>query len=169
MSTTRSRRSPKRRPAEEPPAPAVPRSEPTPAPPPPEAGAPGDLDRLERVLLLHLLEHRGQQVRFEASQWTTEFGLLRRFSQEDPGTLKAAIRALEMTRMIYRRTQYVVGYSEPKQVFSLTPTGHRKALECQREDGTVSEGRAYSAADRTAMPIGGSGDSGDRSGSDSID
>jgi len=39
-----------------------------------------DLDRLERMLLMHLLEHRGQQVRFEASQWTTEFGILRKFS-----------------------------------------------------------------------------------------
>jgi len=93
----------------------------------------GDVDRLERVLLLHLLEHRGQQVRFEASQWTTEFGIFRRFAEEDPATLKATLRALEMTRMIYLRTQYVVGFSEPKPVYSLTPTGHRKALEYRQE------------------------------------
>jgi len=93
-----------------------------------------DLDRLERALLLHLLEHRGQQIRFEASQWTTEFGILRKFSNEDVNELKQALRVLEIGRMIYRRTQYVVGYSEPKHVFSLTPSGHRKALECRREE-----------------------------------
>jgi hypothetical protein len=96
---------------------------------------PEDLDRLERLLLLHLLEHRGQQIRFEASQWTTEFGIMRKFSNEDSTELKQALRVLEMGRMIYRRTQYVVGYSEPKHVFSLTPSGHRKALEYRRENG----------------------------------
>lgn len=92
-----------------------------------------ELDRIERMLLLHLLEHRGQQIRFEASQWTTEFGIFRKFASEDNSALKAALRSLEIERMIYRRTQYVVGYSEPKHVFSLTPSGHRKALEYQRE------------------------------------
>ncbi|HTT73732.1 MAG TPA: hypothetical protein VMG99_06260 [Thermoplasmata archaeon] len=96
--------------------------------------APEDLDRLERMLLLHLLEHRGQQIRFEASQWTTEFGVMRKFSSEDQAELKQALRQLEMSRMIYRRTQYVIGYSEPKHVFSLTATGHRKALECRQQD-----------------------------------
>lgn len=91
-------------------------------------------DRLERLLLLHLLEHRGQQVRFEASQWTTEFGILRKFANEDSAELKQALRSLEMTRMVYRRTQYVVGYSEPKHVYSLTAVGHRKALEFRRDD-----------------------------------
>jgi len=93
-----------------------------------------DLDRLERLLLLHLLEHRGQQIRFEASQWTTEFGILRKFSDEDINEVKQALRVLEIGRMIYRRTQYVVGYSEPKHVFSLTPSGHRKALEYRRSE-----------------------------------
>jgi len=93
-----------------------------------------DLERLERSLLLHLLEHRGQQVRFEADQWTTEFGIARKFSSEDPADLKNALRSLEMSRMVFRRTQYVVGYSEPKHVFSLTPSGHRKALEHLREE-----------------------------------
>jgi hypothetical protein len=93
-----------------------------------------ELDRLERLLLLHLLEHRGQQIRFEASQWTTEFGILRKFADEDLNDVKQALRVLEIGRMIYRRTQYVVGYSEPKHVFSLTPSGHRKALEYQRAD-----------------------------------
>jgi hypothetical protein len=90
-------------------------------------------DHLQRIVLLHLLEHRGQQVRFEASHWATEIGILRRFPEEDPALLKSAIRTLEMTRMIYRRIQYVVGYSEPKHVFSLTPSGHRKALEYRLE------------------------------------
>lgn len=117
-----------------------------------------DLDRLERLLLLHLLEHRGQQIRFEASQWTTEFGILRKFAHEDSAELKQALRVLEMGRMIYRRTQYVVGYSEPKHVFSLTPSGHRKALEYRRSgegseepDGS-SEGEAAVTAAGPASP-----------------
>ncbi|HYA71105.1 MAG TPA: hypothetical protein VEH28_07045 [Thermoplasmata archaeon] len=93
-----------------------------------------ELDRLERLLLLHLLEHRGQQIRFEASQWTTEFGILRKFASEDLNEVKQALRVLETGRLIYRRTQYVVGYSEPKHVFSLTPSGHRKALEYRRDE-----------------------------------
>jgi ribosomal protein L32E len=93
-----------------------------------------NLDRIERMLLLHLLEHRSQQIRFEASQWTTEFGIFRKFAKEDQNDLKTALRNLEMSRMVYRRTQYVVGYSEPKHVFSLTPSGHRKALEVQRDE-----------------------------------
>jgi hypothetical protein len=48
--------------------------------------------------------------------------------------LKNTLRALEMTRYIYRRVQYVIGYSEPKLVYSLTPSGHRKALDLRRED-----------------------------------
>jgi DNA-binding PadR family transcriptional regulator len=90
--------------------------------------------RLERSLLLHLLEHRGQQVRFEADQWTTEFGIFRAFAHEDLMEIKNTLRALEMTRYIYRRVQYVIGYSEPKLVYSLTPSGHRKALDLRRED-----------------------------------
>ncbi len=91
-----------------------------------------ELNRIERLLLVHLLDHRGNQVRFEADQWTTEFGIARKFANEDPADLKNAMRTLEMSRMIYRRTQYVVGYSEPKHVLSLTATGHRMALEVQR-------------------------------------
>lgn len=92
-------------------------------------------NRLERSILLHLLEHRGQQVRFEADQWTTEFGIFRAFGHEDLSDLKNCLRSLEMTRYIYRRVQYVIGYSEPKLVYSLTPSGHRKALDLRREDG----------------------------------
>ena len=87
-----------------------------------------ELDRLERSLLHHLLAHRGQQVRFEADQWTTEFGIFRAFAQEDGATLKIALRSLEMSRYVYRRVQYVIGYSEPKLVYSLTPSGHKKAV-----------------------------------------
>jgi len=99
-----------------------------------------ETERLERLLLLHLLEHRGQQIRFEASQWTTEFGITRKFASEDPTELKLALRTLEMSRMIYLRTQYVVGYSEPKHVYSLTPSGHRKALEYQHEVERLASG-----------------------------
>lgn len=88
---------------------------------------------LERSLLLHLLAHRGHQVRFEADQHTTEFGILRAFPSEDPLNLRTALRSLENTRLVYRRVQYVIGYSEPKLVYSLTPSGHRKALASARE------------------------------------
>ena len=104
------------------------------------------MERLERSLLLHLLEHRGQQIRFEADQWTTEFGIARKFASEDPADLKNALRSLEMSRMVFRRTQYVVGYSEPKHVFSLTPSGHRKALEHQREEGDTAPDDGQDAA-----------------------
>jgi hypothetical protein len=93
-----------------------------------------ELTRIERLLLVHLLDHRGNQVRFEADQWTTEFGIFRAFAHEDLMELKNTLRALEMTRYIYRRVQYVIGYSEPKLVYSLTPSGHRKALDLRRED-----------------------------------
>jgi hypothetical protein len=93
-----------------------------------------ELGRLERQLLVHLLEHRGNQVRFEADQWTTEFGITRKFAGEDPALLKNAVRLLEMSHLIYRRTQYVVGYSEPKHVLSLTAAGHRAAIEVQHAD-----------------------------------
>ncbi len=92
-----------------------------------------ELDRLERSLLVHLLDHRGQQVRFEAYQWTTEFGIFRAFGDVDQASLKVALRSLEMGRYIYRRVQYVIGYSEPKLVYSLTPSGHRKAVDIRRE------------------------------------
>jgi len=88
--------------------------------------------QLQRELLIHLLDHRGQQVRFEADQWTTEFGILRKFSQEDALGVKQALRSLEMSRLIYRRVQYVIGFSEPKLVYSLTPSGHRKAVDLRR-------------------------------------
>jgi DNA-binding PadR family transcriptional regulator len=114
-----------------------------------------ELDRIERSLLLHLLDHRGQQVRFEADQWTTEFGIFRAFGPEDPTTLKVALRSLEMSRYIYRRVQYVIGYSEPKLVFSLTPSGHRKAIDLRREttDGGASlELPASFGSDRSGTP-----------------
>ncbi len=114
-----------------------------------------DLDRIERVLLLHLLEHRGQQIRFEASQWTTEFGIFRKFANESVADLKQALRSLEMSRMIFRRTQYVVGYSEPKHVYSLTPSGHRKAIEMQAEEATpldVSDTSREPATSEAGLP-----------------
>jgi len=116
-----------------------------------------ELGRLERLLLVHLLEHRGNQVRFEADQWTTEFGIMRKFASEDPGVLKNAMRLLEMSRLVYRRTQYVVGYSEPKHVLSLTATGHRAALEVQRAElqelATDAHPRAAASGD-LASPSG---------------
>jgi len=110
---------------------------------------PGDLDRVERMLLIHLLDHHGQQVRFEASQWVTEFGIIRQFSGEAPEAIRRALRGLEMGRLVYRRTQYVVGYSEPKHVYSLTPSGHRKALEVRETGG---EGPAAGTGPRPASP-----------------
>ena len=93
---------------------------------------------LERQILVHLLEHRGHQVRFEADQWTTEFGILRSFAETDANVVRGALRNLEMSKWIYRRVQYVIGYSEPKLVYSLTPSGHRKAMDLQR-DGSLDE------------------------------
>src|SRR5579871_494686 len=98
-----------------------------------------ELDRLERSLLLHLLDHRGHQVRFEADQWTTEFGIVRAFGQSDMGRVKVALRSMEMNRTIYRRVQYVIGYSEPKLVYSLTPSGHRKAVSLKRRRDGLPE------------------------------
>ena len=89
--------------------------------------------RLERSLLIHLLSHRGAQVRFEADQWTTEFGILRAFAQVELNEVKSTLRQLEMGRYIYRRVQYVIGYTEPKLVYSLTPSGHRMALTWAEE------------------------------------
>jgi DNA-binding PadR family transcriptional regulator len=112
---------------------------------------PVELDRVERMLLIHLLDHHGQQVRFEASQWITEFGIVRQFSAEPPETIRRALHALEMGRLIYRRTQYVVGYSEPKHVYSLTPSGHRKAVEL-REAGAVAGPPAVPSLEPAASP-----------------
>jgi DNA-binding PadR family transcriptional regulator len=87
---------------------------------------------LERGILLHLLHHRGHQVRFEANQWTTEFGILRTFPAVDPAIVRQAIRNLEKARWVQPRMQYVIGYSEPKLVYSLTPSGHRKAADLEK-------------------------------------
>jgi hypothetical protein len=87
---------------------------------------------VSREILLHLLEHHGQHVRFEASVQTTEFMILKMFGDADPNVAMRALRILEIGRLVYRRTQYVAGYSEPKHVLALTPTGHRAALACQK-------------------------------------
>jgi len=107
---------------------------------------PPEDDRLQRSVLVHLLEHHGQQIRFEASHWATEIGILRRFAAEDPILVKAAIRTLESARLIYRRIQYVVGFSEPKSVFALTTSGYYHAIECRRMDGGPG------ATDPTELP-----------------
>jgi DNA-binding PadR family transcriptional regulator len=91
---------------------------------------------LERKILVHLLDHRGHQVRFEADQWTTEFGILRSFPEADGMQIRAALRSLEMARWIYQRVQYVIGYTEPKLVYSLTPSGHRWATELVAGNGS---------------------------------
>jgi hypothetical protein len=88
-----------------------------------------DLDSLEQSLLRHLLTYRGHQVRFEADAHTTEFGIYRAFNDLEAGLLKNTLRQLENGRWVYRRVQYVVGFSEPKLVYSLTPNGYRKALD----------------------------------------
>ncbi len=88
-----------------------------------------DLNSLEQTLLRHLLTYRGHQVRFEADSHTTEFGIYRSFTDLEAGVLKNALRQLETSRWIYRRIQYVIGFSEPKLVYSLTPNGYRKALD----------------------------------------
>jgi hypothetical protein len=95
---------------------------------------------LERQILVHLLEHRGHVIRFEADAGTTEFGIIRKFPVEGVSTVRGALRNLEMYRWIYRRMQYVIGYSEPKLVYMLTPGGHRLATDLDREGVTASSG-----------------------------
>ncbi|HEV2519609.1 MAG TPA: hypothetical protein VGX00_03175 [Thermoplasmata archaeon] len=117
--------------------------------------------RLERSLLIHLLSHRGAQVRFEADQWTTEFGILRAFAQVELAEVKNTLRQLEMGRFVYRRVQYVIGYTEPKLVYSLTPSGHRVALTLSEEGSadppeadlptTPGPGRALPRVDRSRI------------------
>ena len=103
-----------------------------------EETAPETSTSFQRRILLHLLKHHGEQVRFEASQWTTEFGLLQSLSGADPVEVKRALHMLEESRRVLRRSQYVVGYSEPKTVYVLTPDGHRMALELQQEERDCS-------------------------------
>ncbi len=79
------------------------------------------LGGLERQILIHLLEHRGHVIRFEADAGTTEFGIIRKFPVEGVSTVRGALRNLEMYRWTDRRMQYVIGYSEPKLVYMLTP------------------------------------------------
>ncbi|HLY76484.1 MAG TPA: hypothetical protein VKT21_01205 [Thermoplasmata archaeon] len=88
-----------------------------------------ELDGVEQSLLRHLLTYRGHQVRFEADAHTTEFGIYRAFTDLEAGILKNSLRQLENGRWIYRRIQYVIGFSEPKLVYSLTPYGYRKAID----------------------------------------
>lgn len=83
---------------------------------------------LARRILGHLLRHHGQLIRFEAPQWTTEFGILRALPEEDPAEVKRVLQRLAELRLILPRSQYVVGYSDPKIVYVLTPAGRRRAL-----------------------------------------
>lgn len=109
---------------------------------------------LEESILLHLLDHRGHQVRFEADQWTTEFGIVRAFGPAELGRVKNALRSLEMNRTVYRRVQYVIGYSEPKLVYSLTPSGHRKALSLRRRRDGLPEPSDAEALELPPAPEG---------------
>jgi hypothetical protein len=118
--------------------------------------------RLERSLLLHLLEHRGAQVRFEADQWTTEFGIARAFAQEDPNDVKGTLHHLETERYIYRRVQYVIGYSEPKLVFSLTPIGYHAAARFHRSETDGASAAEPSAPSDPAPAPPENGDGGHR-------
>lgn len=86
----------------------------------------GSVRELEEHILLHLLAHRGHQVRFEADRAVTEFGILRAF-EANGLAVRRALADLESNRWIVRRLQYVVGYSEPKIVYNLTSIGHQRA------------------------------------------
>ncbi|MFI5415690.1 MAG: hypothetical protein ACHQ16_08635, partial [Candidatus Lutacidiplasmatales archaeon] len=71
--------------------------------------------------------------------------------ETEQGRVKVALRNMEMSRTIYRRVQYVIGYSEPKLVYSLTPSGHRKAVSLRRRlqglpDVSPDESPAYASA-----------------------
>lgn len=115
-----------------------------------------ELDSLEQSLLRHLLTYRGHQVRFEADARTTEFGIYRSFTDLEAGLLKSALRQLENGRWIYRRVQYVIGFSEPKLVYSLTPNGYRKALDLF---GPIQQGIPMGGPPGPAAPPSGSPES----------
>ncbi len=95
----------------------VPPGVPLPVPPP-----------LEDQVLLHLLAHHAYGTRFEADKSTTEIGLQRAFAQHEGSVLKHVVVSLEAAHLIARRSQYVVGYSEPKTVYVLTPLGRQRAI-----------------------------------------
>ena len=80
-------------------------------------------------ILLHLLRHHGELVRFEASPWTTEGGIVRGLPGDDPAEVMRALRTLEQSGRLTRRSQYVVGAPDPRVVFVLTLAGHRRARE----------------------------------------
>ena len=95
---------------------------------------------LEESILLHLLAHRGHQVRFEADRAVTELGILRAFEARGL-VVRRALADLESNRWVVRRMQYVVGYSEPKVVYTLTPIGHQRAQTLLSEESrTVGSG-----------------------------
>ncbi len=111
------------------------------------------LEALGQSLLRHLLTYRGHQVRFEADSHTTEFGIYRSFPGLDLPQIKNALRQLESSRWIFRRVQYVIGYSEPKLVYSLTPNGYRRALDLFADQHPASPpASATGAVDRRHGP-----------------
>jgi hypothetical protein len=83
-------------------------------------------------MLLHLLAHRAHMVRFEADPAITEFGLLRAFGSRGASEVRRTVATLESNRWVVRHTQYVIGYTEPKRVFHLTPLGFQKAQALAR-------------------------------------
>lgn len=109
-------------------------SEPDRAKPEPASGPDSPL---ARRILSHLLKHQGELIRFEASQWTAEFGILRALPEEDPSEVRRTLHVLAELRLVLRRTQYVVGYSDPKNVYVLTTAGRRKVLELPAEPASV--------------------------------
>lgn len=106
---------------EEGPSPAI--------PPPPTASEAA----IQGRILLHLLRHHGELIRFEASQSTTESGIVQGLPGAEPVDVRRALRSLEQSRRLFRRSQYVVGTSDMKIVYVLTSSGHRMALELLRE------------------------------------
>lgn len=109
--------------------------------PEPDIGRPeilsGPDSPLARRILSYLLKHQGERVRFEASQRTTESGILRGLPGEDPAGAKRTLHVLAELRIVLRRSQYVVGYSDPKMVYVLTSAGRRRAPESRPD--TLSE------------------------------
>ncbi len=110
-----------------PPQTAVPRDE-TPAPAPPSESP------ILRRILLHLLKHQGDLVRFEASPRTTEAGILNSLPEDDPAEVKHVLRVLVQSQRLLCRSQYVVGTSDPKMVYTLTLSGRRMALELRQRE-----------------------------------
>ncbi len=89
-------------------------------------------NELERGVLLHLSTHDAMRVGFEAVEGITEPGIQKTFASAGRDAVSDALNYLEKSDLVFRRTQYIQGFTEPKHVFSLTTLGQAQVLEFQK-------------------------------------